>query len=247
MDRCKNCDHPLTGKFCSNCGQKADTRSLNWRWLRHEVQHSVFHVDRGILFTLKQLFTRPGHTINEYLEGKRKRYFPPISMILIPAAVYSLLMYFFMPDVSGMIASEQSRKVMETTMRMIKEKYALFELALLPLFSFSSWLLLRRYGHNYVEHVVINAFLAGQRIVLNVLVLPSNLLGLAASMVIGSVVYLVYLIYWVFGFAQLYEKRGGAAPAIRAMLAFLLAYIILLTLIVGGTIIYALVTGPKTT
>ena len=128
---------------------------------------------------------------------------------------------------------------------MIKEKYALFELALLPLFSFSSWLLLRRYGHNFVEHVVINAFLAGQRIVLNILVLPSNLLGLVTSMVIGSVVYLIYLIYWVFGFAQLYEKRGGAGPVIRAMLAFVVAYAILLTLIVGGAIIYALIVGPK--
>lgn len=246
MAECLNCGAPINGKFCEACGQKSAVGRMNWRWLLDEIQHSVFHVDRGILFTVKQLFIRPGVVIGEHLGGKRKRYFPPISMILIPAALYSLLMYFFMPDITGTFGNAKSQAAMEATMRMIKEKYALFELALLPLFSLSSWLLLKRYGHNYVEHVVMNSFLAGQRIVMNIVVLPSNLLGLGISMAIGSAVYMVYLIYWTFAFAQLYEKRGGAGPIIRAMLAFVLAYTLLVVLILLGAVVYALVVGVKT-
>ena len=80
---CKNCQSELNGNFCSFCGQKADTHRINFKFLLHEIQHGVFHVDKGILFTLKELFTRPGKMINGYLQGKRVSHFKPVALVFI--------------------------------------------------------------------------------------------------------------------------------------------------------------------
>jgi Protein of unknown function (DUF3667) len=242
MQLCKNCSVPVVGVFCHACGQKAETQRLDWHWLGHELQHSVFHVDKGILYTLKELFLRPGHTIGGYLAGKRKRHFPPLSLILVLAAVYSVLFAFFKPDMSAFAVNPQSQKTMELITELMTSKYALFELTLLPLVSFWSWLLMRKYGHNFVEHVVINAFLGGQRILMNVLALPVNKLGAGASMMVSGVLFVVYFGYFVFGFAQLYQEKNSARVALRAMAAFALFWVVTLLLIATLTVAFMVAT-----
>ncbi|OAH73163.1 hypothetical protein AXA65_08850 [Chryseobacterium sp. FP211-J200] len=61
MQTCKNCGHRFEGKFCNNCGQTADTNRINYHDLKHQLTHSLFHIDAGLLYTSKQLFIRPGH------------------------------------------------------------------------------------------------------------------------------------------------------------------------------------------
>ncbi|HQV75647.1 MAG TPA: DUF3667 domain-containing protein, partial [Flavobacteriales bacterium] len=91
MPTCKNCAAELTDAFCATCGQRSDTHRISWKWLGEEFLSSVFVLERGILFTLKELFTRPGYMMREYLDGKRKAHFKPLSFVLVMAAVYSIL------------------------------------------------------------------------------------------------------------------------------------------------------------
>ncbi|MFZ1686012.1 MAG: DUF3667 domain-containing protein [Flavobacteriales bacterium] len=228
MATCKNCGAPVSGAFCASCGQKASTERIGWHWLVHEVQHSIFHVDKGILFTLKELFIRPGRMLGDFLEGQRKRHFPPLSLMLVLAAVYSLLFHFFVPDLSGFKGVQL--ETMEASNRLLGERYALFELASLPVFSVCSWLLLRRYGHNFTEHLVMNAFLGGQRIVFNIAALPFNSLGARAMTPVFALLFLLYLGYFVFGFTQLYEKQNSTTVVIRCMVAFVLFWVFVLAL-----------------
>lgn len=51
MQTCKNCGHRFEGKFCNNCGQTADTNRINYHDLRHQLTHSLFHIDAGLLYT----------------------------------------------------------------------------------------------------------------------------------------------------------------------------------------------------
>jgi Protein of unknown function (DUF3667) len=88
---CMNCNYNLVGNFCSNCGQSADTHDINVKSVFHELQHSIFHIDKGILYTTKQLFVRPGHTIREYIFGKRVKHFKPVAYIIILSTIYTLL------------------------------------------------------------------------------------------------------------------------------------------------------------
>ncbi|ESU25140.1 hypothetical protein FEDK69T_01070 [Flavobacterium enshiense DK69] len=47
---CLNCDTSLSGKFCSNCGQKTDTHRITFKhFIMHDVLHGVWHFESDIL------------------------------------------------------------------------------------------------------------------------------------------------------------------------------------------------------
>jgi len=83
MTQCKNCLQPTDNKYCPNCGQQTNLNRITLGGLLHDLPHAIFHIDRGILYNLTQLFKRPGPAINEYLGGKRKPFFHPASYLVI--------------------------------------------------------------------------------------------------------------------------------------------------------------------
>jgi hypothetical protein len=88
---CKNCAQPLQGKYCSACGQSARVDRIDWGNLAQELSESVFQINRGLLFTLLELFRRPGQSIQEFLDGKRKNHLKPISYVLTLSTIYFLV------------------------------------------------------------------------------------------------------------------------------------------------------------
>jgi hypothetical protein len=56
---CLNCETALVGPRCHVCGQSRATGRLTLQRLLHDIPHSVFHVDRGLLPTLHGLFLKP--------------------------------------------------------------------------------------------------------------------------------------------------------------------------------------------
>lgn len=54
------------------------------------MQHGILHVDKGILFTIKHLLTRPGAFIREYIDGNRAGHFKPVLLVMILGAVAAL-------------------------------------------------------------------------------------------------------------------------------------------------------------
>jgi hypothetical protein len=66
MTTCLNCENKFEGKFCNQCGQKASVNRFTVRHLLHELPHSLFHVDKGILKNIKGAL-HPQRTIFEYI------------------------------------------------------------------------------------------------------------------------------------------------------------------------------------
>jgi Protein of unknown function (DUF3667) len=88
---CKNCGNHFTGKYCNECGEKVYT--VHDKKLSHifeEFFHLVTHLDSKFLKTLKSIFTKPGFVSREYCEGRRKKYFKPVSLFLIGVVIYLL-------------------------------------------------------------------------------------------------------------------------------------------------------------
>ena len=83
MNPCKNCGTPITLHFCANCGQKASIGRITIGGLIRDLPHAIFHVDRGFFYNFLNLLKRPGSTIIQYLEGKRKPFFHPASYLVI--------------------------------------------------------------------------------------------------------------------------------------------------------------------
>ena len=102
---CANCGRAIDGaeqKFCPACGQPTPASRIDWRFMRHEFEHTVLQMDRGILYSLRNLMLRPGHFIRDYIEGRRARHVKPLMLIMIlAAALVFLARYFLEGDVVG--------------------------------------------------------------------------------------------------------------------------------------------------
>lgn len=70
MTNCNNCNHELTGKYCSGCGQPVQLKRIDSHYIMHEIEH-VLHIEKGILFTIKELLIRPGQNIREFIKDNR--------------------------------------------------------------------------------------------------------------------------------------------------------------------------------
>lgn len=234
---CKNCDNTVEGKFCSSCGQAADTHRISTHFLWHDIQHGLLHVDKGILFTAKELFTRPGHSIREFLEGKRVKHFKPLSMVLILAGVYGFLSHYFHInilanniEVNGTgEEADKMRNVVASSGEWLAQHYSLFTLFQVPAFSIGTWLCFKKAGYNFIEHFVINTYLASQRLILRIAVFPlyyafNNTPGLRTFARITDLIGFV-LIFW--SLYQLFNNLPRWQRIVRAAGSCIIAVLII--------------------
>src|SRR5437868_12870111 len=78
---CLNCRTPLTGPFCSQCGQHAHVhRTLSAFF--HDFAHGVLHFEGKIWRTLPLLVWKPGELTRRYIDGQRASFVSPIALFL---------------------------------------------------------------------------------------------------------------------------------------------------------------------
>ncbi|MES2905309.1 MAG: DUF3667 domain-containing protein [Pseudomonadota bacterium] len=88
---CLNCSTPLTGAYCSACGQKARVpRSL--RTFFGDLVAGLFNFEGKIWRTLPMLAWRPGEMTRRYVEGERARFVSPVALYLFTVfAMFAVL------------------------------------------------------------------------------------------------------------------------------------------------------------
>lgn len=80
---CANCQTPLIGQHCHECGQLAeDFHKSVWK-LMVEAVESLLHLDGRLFSTLPDLVRRPGKLTRDYLDGKRASQVAPFRMFLV--------------------------------------------------------------------------------------------------------------------------------------------------------------------
>ncbi len=91
LTHCENCGTPLTGEFCSHCGQHAiDYRRSILRVL-WDAADSFLNWDTKFLHSLNQLLIWPWRLTNDFNAGRRARYVHPLRLYLIASIVFFLL------------------------------------------------------------------------------------------------------------------------------------------------------------
>jgi len=86
-DRCLNCEAPLSGPFCSSCGQRAVPPNPTVAELTNEAWQELSGYDGRILATARGLL-RPGQLTSEYASGRRAHYLPPLRLYLAVSVLY---------------------------------------------------------------------------------------------------------------------------------------------------------------
>lgn len=214
--KCKNCNGIARKNFCSTCGQHTGVGKINYKSVVQELFQAVFFIKNGFLFTLKELFLRPGSTIRAYLDGQRKRYFKPVVYVIILSSFYYLSVHLIgentwlenvvagmMEDVDNTVAIsiDGGKVVVPELFIWLSKNYSYLILLSVPLFSLASWIAFWHFKVNYFEHFVINLYITGQQAFISTIILlinasfKSDLLEFLSSFL--AVLY-VYFVYWKF-------------------------------------------------
>lgn len=88
---CLNCNHVVENKYCPNCGQENTETRQSFHYLFTHFIEDLTHYDGSFWKTIKALLFRPGRLTKEYLEGKRKKYVPPVKLYIFISFVAFLL------------------------------------------------------------------------------------------------------------------------------------------------------------
>jgi hypothetical protein len=247
MITCKNCINEFDGNYCNQCGQPAETHEINAHFLIHDIQHGFFHVEKGILFTVKELFTNPGHSIREYLQGKRVKHFKPISLVLLLAGILGLLNHYFHIDILGDgfkvngtgREADELRESFNKVREWISSHYALVSLLLLPIFSVGTFFSFRKKGYNFIEHLILNAFLTSQRLVLVIVLSPFYTLlnGVKELKTLSDTVALVVFFLTLWTLVQFFNTTKKSTVFWRTLLSFIISGALFLALAFGGMLL----------
>ncbi|MDH6310095.1 hypothetical protein M2451_002987 [Dysgonomonas sp. PFB1-18] len=223
---CKNCNSPVSGNYCTACGQPSNTGKIDLHYIMYELQHSILHIDKGILYTIKELVTEPGQMISSYLAGKRVNYFRPFAFVLILSTLYGFTAHFFeiYPESSLSIHSKDAEDLNRMLSEWVHSHYSLVMFLLIPFSALSSFIVFRKSGYNYIEHLIIYSYITGIHVLILLVTYP--LFFKFYSVYLYTVVMLVNLAYNIWVLALLFKKDSWLAVILKAVLCIALSFVI---------------------
>ena len=104
--RCINCGSDFVGNFCPICSQREGMGPITWKSVAQSIGELWGLHNRSLLYSLMQLFLRPGYFIGDYISGKRQVTFPPVKMLAIIALLGLFVDYLTGDPISGMFNND---------------------------------------------------------------------------------------------------------------------------------------------
>ena len=239
---CLNCGHAVPDRYCGRCGQDAHhTHRLTLKDMPHDVLHSIWHIDKGILYTLKTMVRRPGLTIRAYLAGQRVDHFRPLSLLFLITGLYALLFSglhidMMPPKDPAMPEAVYQMQVSFSTFFM---KYLTWcYLATVPAWALAARWFLRRGGYNYAECLIIASFITAINNFITLLLLPVTYIYSGTPQIQTFSFYALLLVIgyasWAYGSLLSHTALGWLGRLWRGFMTFMLGYVLL---IVAGMVI----------
>jgi len=230
---CKNCGNVISGDFCDQCGQKASVKRISLNNLMNDLSESIFQIDKGFLFTFRELFIRPGDSIREYLSGQRIKHYRPISYLLVLSTVYFLITNITKQNtwindaIIGFTngASDTSKEiVIPSIIAWFADNYAYSTLLLIPIFSLASYICFKKYDANYFEHIVLNSYITGQQAIFYSLFALLN--AIVKSEFIESIPFFISTLYCIMVYIHFFRGKGRGSIVLRSICTYLLHFVI---------------------
>jgi Protein of unknown function (DUF3667) len=230
---CKNCNTEVNLDFCPKCGQPVNLKRIDGHYIMHEIEH-ILHFERGILYTIKELFTNPGQNIRSYLSENRSRLVKPIIFIIVTSLVYTVCNHYFHWEDGYVKFLDTKKSTTSELFKWVQEHYGYANIIMGVFIAAWIKLFFKKYEYNFFEILILLCFVIG------IGMLIYTVFGIAQGithinlMQIGGAVGFVYTT-WAIG--QFFEK-GKIVNYIKAFLAYILGMssMYLLLILIGNLI-----------
>ena len=246
---CINCGAPVVEKFCSACGQRAGVKRLTFREGWFDFWSRVYGFDGMFPRTLRDLTIRPGQVARDYIAGNRVKYYGPVGyfffMISLVLLIFSLVGLDFAELMQQSAGLQQApapgsgqAEFARIFMQKIADNMRLFSFVIVPIMALWCRLVFRKSGYNLLEHSIVPFYTNGH---IFLVTLIFGLLYHFAQVPFNQVLsLLVGVAYQVFAFINFYQYQARWKVAIKAMLAYVLAYFTFMLVITVAMTVYVL-------
>jgi hypothetical protein len=176
---CQNCGYEGEHVYCSNCGQPLRAKRITLSHLWHEVTHTFWHLEKGFLFTLKELAIKPGTMQRKYLSGLRLHYQKPFPLFALSGTFGALLLFFIYRNATGDVD------------QFYKHYYFIVQAVLLPFYALITYILFKSPDLYYAEALVMTVYMLG---FMSVLIIPLNILSFFLPNLVISLLEIIFLV-----------------------------------------------------
>lgn len=226
MVTCKNCANVFTGKYCNQCGQSANVKRFSFGYFLKESFFSSLDIENGFFTTLWVLLVRPGRAIREYLEGRRVSLYVPAKFLVLFGAIATFLAVRYQLFTQGEYSASLPglSAYLQSFFNYAEENTTVINLISIPAFALSTFLVFRRKGYNYTEHLILNIYITAMQLVMLIVFFP--LLEFAPSL--HREIILCYtaitILYNAWAYIRFFEIRKPK-QLLQLLLVLLLAYL----------------------
>ncbi len=171
MPACYNCNRPVEGNFCSNCGQSMQVKRLSFKNLFHDVQNKLFGIDNKYFRTIVDLFVHPGVVFRSYISGNRVKYTGGAGFFFICITILVLHMSFFGIDFAAFIDATGANALGDEVyqkndfsiwmQRKISQNFRIFNFLQIPIMAFSSLLFFKKQRLTFLEFMTFSFYYSG--------------------------------------------------------------------------------------
>lgn len=201
----------------------------------------AFNLDRGLIFTLKRLFTEPGRLTRDYLFTGRFHYTPPVRMLIVSTTLVLILVAYSKSSATFMdgMGDGLDRSNREQVQKFFQDYYNIILWLFIPVSGFFTWLFNRRSPFNYAENLILQTYLA---VIGNILFIVMALDRLIPGEWLVGLYLLASTVYYALGYKQFFEKKWG-----RAILEFIVIFVfsILIYGVVQGLLIGIIIAATQ--
>jgi hypothetical protein len=208
-----------------------------------DMFRNILGLDNTYLRTLKAMFVSPQLVLSDYMNGVRKRYFPPFGFFTIGAALALFAFQQFTEDyiaisqginesqfevIDKAIEPDQEMDVAEVEQqladaeeiqRAILRYFNFFSFLLLPIYALLGYIVYRK-PYNFGEHLVANAYMQGVTFLF-------TLVFFLLSLVIDPAMYMISMIFVMGYYTYAYGKWYGLSFG-KSLLKLLLFILVLI-------------------
>jgi hypothetical protein len=129
-------------------------------------------------------------------------------------------------------ATTQVKQYIDKISEWISSHYATVTLMKLPLLALGSFLCFFKAGYNYLEHLIVNAFLVGQKLILRIICFPLfYYLDPKSIRAVTNAVELIAYIIAAWAFFQLFPQIKLLSKLFRILMSFALSMVLFILII----------------
>ena len=237
---CKNCNNPFNGNFCPECGQKFIDKRIT---LRHSLSHlfqSLTNIDRGLWATSWLMFRNPGKVIRDFIRGVTVPYFHPFRFVFF---WLTLQVLFFVStgfyekiqkNVNDQMGTTPNTSpAMDSFMHIYYSYMNIFMLLALPAMAFGSWLVFRKKGYNYAEHLVIGAYMYGAISLMSLILSPFMLISIEHFGIAAFFTMPLTFIYQTYVYRSLFPQNWVILffKSLFSFTVFMIGFMLVITIV----------------